>query len=234
MSPLIIRKNISSHISLIKDLRPELHVNPREAYSLFSRFLSILNVRSLETMPRMTGHAPVSVIKAHYAREWLDDAVAEAHIASDKNARRREILFAVCFAENYLVEWFRDELLERAEELSKYFPPGQRLGAKEKWKEIPRQLKRDELLADTPDLGTPFWNAFCDLVDLRDWLVHGRASRPYVPGQADEERPGPGVDELIDSINAGWAVSVAKDLVQTFHKSAGTEIPKWVDVAASH
>ena len=45
-----------------------------------------------------------------WARDWFDDAFNETRV-SDHRSRRREILFSVCFAESYLFEWVRDEVL---------------------------------------------------------------------------------------------------------------------------
>ena len=53
----------------------------------------------------------------NWAPEWLADAHMAAQtttVAEDrKHSRRREILFAACFAESYLFEWVRDEVLDR-------------------------------------------------------------------------------------------------------------------------
>ena len=182
----------------------------------------------------MVGHEPKSVIKSRYANAWLLDAVAEAQIDPSRDARRREILFATCFTESYLVEWIQDDLLiGRAEDLSKYLPAGQKYGVKKKWKVIPPQLKSDALIKDTPNLGASFWSEFCELVALRDGLVHARSSRPFMADQPQDEQPKPGVDELSETIGAGWAVSTVVELVRKFHESAETEVPKWVEKAAS-
>lgn len=39
-----------------------------------------------------------------FAPEWFADALNEAKTGRDHNTRRREIIFAVCCAESYLVE----------------------------------------------------------------------------------------------------------------------------------
>ena len=50
---------------------------------------------------------------ASFARAWFSDALEEAGVVNDSDARRREIVFAVCFAESYLLEWVRDVVLSR-------------------------------------------------------------------------------------------------------------------------
>ena len=63
-----------------------------------------------------------------FAPEWFADALHEAGQTGNHHARRREIIFAVCFAESYLVEWVRDEVLNRDFNLlNQYFPPGESL-----------------------------------------------------------------------------------------------------------
>jgi hypothetical protein len=58
-----------------------------------------------------------------FAPEWFEDALREAKTSNDHNARRREIVFAVSCAESYLVEWVRDEVLDRDfEKTSAIFP----------------------------------------------------------------------------------------------------------------
>src|SRR5688572_8466411 len=62
-----------------------------------------------------------------FAPEWFADARHEARTGTDHHARRREIVFAVCCAESYLVEWVRDEVL-RSEfrRINEFFPPNPR------------------------------------------------------------------------------------------------------------
>ena len=51
---------------------------------------------------------------ASWASRWFADASREAHIGPDVDARRREIVFAVCFVESYLFEWTRALVKPRA------------------------------------------------------------------------------------------------------------------------
>jgi rubredoxin len=59
-----------------------------------------------------------------FAPEWFADALHEARAGGDHHARRREILFSVCCAESYILEWVRDQVLNRQfDRLNKYFHP---------------------------------------------------------------------------------------------------------------
>src|SRR5688572_8593570 len=77
----------------------------------------------------VTVHDPTVWITSSFAPAWFQDALREARMGTDHTARRSEIVFAVCFAESYLVEWVRDAVLKgRMEQLSTYFPPGEQIG----------------------------------------------------------------------------------------------------------
>ena len=67
-------------------------------------------------------------LHATYAPAWFQDAQRESALPGI-DARRREILFAVCFVESYLLEWTRDEPLKREfKALDDYLPPGDKRG----------------------------------------------------------------------------------------------------------
>jgi hypothetical protein len=162
------------------------------------------------------------------APEWLQDALREARTGNDHHARRREIVFAVCFAESYLVEWVRDEVLNRNfQRLTRYFPSGQIQSVIEKWKEVPKQLKRDGLIPAVPDLGQPYWQDWVNLVEIRNGLVHARSSRPETSLQPAKEKPFPSKGDL-DQLPAGWATKVVITLVKRLHEAIGTTTPAWL------
>src|SRR5262245_27537886 len=69
-----------------------------------------------------------------YARGWYEDARTQAALQED-GSKRREIIFACCFAESYLVEWVRDSVLKEVSALAKFFPKGVRRGIRQRWKE---------------------------------------------------------------------------------------------------
>lgn len=73
----------------------------------------------------ITCFAPTVWNIATFAPEWYADALREA-LLSGRDARRREIVFAVCCAESYLIEWVRDHVLNKQyNELEKFFPATQ-------------------------------------------------------------------------------------------------------------
>jgi hypothetical protein len=168
-----------------------------------------------------------------FAKEWFEDALHEAKTGSDHNARRREIVFAVCFAESYLFEWIRDQVLDRNDfqrlvtDLNHYFPPGEWQPVTEKWKLIPKRLLRDGRVPATPDLSQSYWERFTKLVDMRNGLVHARSSRPEATHLQEIEKPHPSKGYL-DKLPAGWATGVVVTLVKELHKAVGTSEPDWL------
>ena len=141
---------------------------------------------------------------ATFALHWFDDAKREA-TARGVDARRREIPFAVCFAETYLLEWVRDEVLKRKfAALDEYFPPDDRRGVIERWREVPKSLHAKGLIQAPPDYGKGrFWQDFTKLVDYRNGLVHARASRPQADHMPPAEIPLPRPEDL-NEMGPGW------------------------------
>lgn len=163
-----------------------------------------------------------------FAPEWFEDALNEARTGHDHHARRREIVFAVCFAESYLVEWVRDEVLNRDfERLNGYFRPGQRMSVKKKWKCVPKLLLAEGLILAKPDLGLSYWEDWLRLVEMRNGVVHARSSRPETHPQAEEEQPLPTKADL-DQLAAGWPTRVVVALVRRLHEAVGTATPSWL------
>jgi len=176
--------------------------------------------------------SPTIWLSYSFAPEWFRDALHEARLGHDHHSRRREILFAVCAAESYLLEWVRDDVLKRDfNQLEHYFPPGKQRPLADKWKEIPKQLYKDGHLGRTPNLGGANWQDFQTLISYRNGLVHARASRPETTGQSDGENPVPSKMTL-DSLPAGWAVRVIVALVRDLHNAVGTPPPSWLDCDA--
>jgi hypothetical protein len=163
-----------------------------------------------------------------FAPEWFNDALNEARTGKDHHARRREIIFAICCAESYLVEWIRDEVLNRDfNRLNQFFPPGERRGVAEKWKEVPKELKKAGLIAKSPDLGSPYWQDWLKLVDLRNGLIHAKSSRPETHSQAADERPVPSRNDL-EKLPPGWAIKVVVALIRELHATVSTPVPAWL------
>ncbi len=171
---------------------------------------------------------PITAWK-HYrhAPDWFEDALREAQSAGH-NARRREILFAVCFADSYLAEWVIVDVLQRDFIQSrKYLPSRDRRGVTDRWKQIPKQLLEDGFIPAKPDLGDPHGMEWLRLVDYRDGLVHANASRPETAGLTAEWMPRPTKSEL-DTIEPGWALNVVLERVRRLHQAVGTQPPPWL------
>ena len=147
---------------------------------------------------------------------------------SPQAARRREILFAVCAAESYIFEWVRDTALNRDfTALAAYFPTDAKRGVKEKFRELPKALFKDQRIRSPLDCGGAEFADFQQLVELRDGLVHASASRPETSGQRPQERPIPSKDDL-DALAPGWAVSVVFILLNKLHRDTDTPRPNWL------
>jgi hypothetical protein len=124
----------------------------------------------------MSGELRFQMIR-HYARPWLEDAKRENRLRG-RDARRREIIFAVGFAESYLFEWVRDEVLgdRFPERLDEFFPAGGRRGVRRKYADVPRALVDAQLLPELPETGDVDSQDWVKLVEYRDALVHATAS----------------------------------------------------------
>jgi hypothetical protein len=165
-----------------------------------------------------------------FAPEWFKDALHEARTGQDHHSRRREILFAVCFVESYLFEWVRDEVLSREfDQLSEYFPPKDKRGIRERWKEVIKKLKKDNRIPEAPGFGYSDWNNFVELVKYRNGLVHAGASRPETNSPRSQAYVPPKPSKTaLDRLQAGWAVSVVVELVRNLHKAVRTPAPQWL------
>ena len=132
-------------------------------------------------------------------------------------------------AESYLVEWVRDQVLNRDfERMGTYFSPGGRRGVTEKWKDVPRQLEKDGELSGTPDLGKQFWEDWLQLIRYRDGLIHARASLPDGSEVSPDDAPFPTGKDLAD-LEPGWAIATTLRMVSQFHDAAGMKLPDWLE-----
>jgi len=163
-----------------------------------------------------------------FAPEWFEDALKEAQTGRDHHSRRREILYAVCCVESYLFEWVRDEVLSRKfDELTQYFPYGDRRGILDRWKKVIKALQKDNRIRKAPDFGLSYWNDFRKLVEYRDGLVHGKPSRPETSSLRDEQKPVPS-KTMLDQLPSGWAVRVVVGVIRRLHEAVGTSTPSWL------
>lgn len=161
-------------------------------------------------------------------QDWFNDARWEAEnpLAIDNyQYRRREVIFAVCFAETYLFEWTLLALGLDGEKLMRYFPKGDLRGVTARWVEVPAALRQDGLLkADLPV--NEEWQT---LIGIRNGLTHSKASWPEVVfgRPARHPKPRPVLLEL-GARAPGWALGVARERVQCLHTAAGTSVPEWI------
>ena len=94
---------------------------------------------------------------------------------------------------------------------------------KDKWRLVPHELYRVGVLdvratLDLSQLGS--------LVQLRNGLIHARASRPSTSGQSEAEKPRPALGEL-SALGHGWAIAIAKALVAELHEQLKSEAPPY-------
>jgi hypothetical protein len=177
---------------------------------------------------RITGSDAKFWLTATFAPAWYTDAIQQSKLGASRDTVRREIIFAVCAAESYLLEWVRDEVLKREfEQLEKYFPPGGRQGIRERWKDVVKQLATDGRIPHSQSFGGSVWQDFDTLVNYRDGLVHGRTSRPHEVSQPEKLKPFPSGHDL-DQTLPGWAVGVVNALVDDLHQTVGTAPPSWL------
>ena len=129
-------------------------------------------------------------LHATFAPGWFADATREAE-ASGPDARRREILLAVCFVESYLLEWVRDDVLNhKYRDLDQYPPSDYEKGIKHRWKKVTKMLCADGRIAAHPDYNRSVaWHAFIQLVGFRNGLVHGRTGRPQTGDTTPDAQP---------------------------------------------
>ena len=143
-----------------------------------------------------------------YAPAWFADARKEASLPDDQ-ARLREIIFAVCAVESYLFEWVRGVLHGEFRLLNHYFPAnrdGRGIGIVERWKQVINHLHDDGTISAKPSFGEQYWEEFKDLVNFRNGLVHGRASRPDIEGLTEAEKPEP-TQEQLKQKGSGWRLT---------------------------
>ena len=177
----------------------------------------------------ITGHAPTVWQYANLAEQWYRDTQKESEVGDGEGSTRREIVFAACFLESYIFEWVRGSW---PHQLNECFPPTRRFKddplfratLKEKWKLVPHELHRVGVLdmrasLELSPLGT--------LIQLRNGLIHARASRPSTSGQSEAEKPRPALGEL-SVLGHGWALAIAKTLVTQLHEQVRSEAPSYV------
>jgi hypothetical protein len=173
-----------------------------------------------------------------YAQAWFADARKEANVVEDDrddghDARRREIIFAVCVIESYLLEWVRDFALKgNFKRLKHYFPTSKkerRVGIVDRWKNVINDLHEDGTIPDKPDFGLRYWEDFQTLVAFRNGFVHGGVSRPKSNTSIPEDRPKPTLQQL-NELQSRWALAVVAEVIRKLHEAVNTPPPEWLQV----
>jgi hypothetical protein len=171
---------------------------------------------------------PIVWLSYSFAPDWFNDAYNEAVNGKDHNSKRREIIFAVCTAESYIVEWVRDYILNKNYLLlSNYFKTDQRIGTEQKWKNILNQLFREKKISKIPDCSNNEWCNFTRLIKLRNGLIHASSSKPESLSITEKENPYPSRSEL-DKIKHGWATRTIAIWIKHVHNEINTQAPDWL------
>ncbi len=179
---------------------------------------------------RFIGHPATLWTSNNYAEDWYRDAVAEAGSADDYHARRREVIFAICFAESFIFEWARRKL--QIAEINEYFPltprfkddPRYRRKLLDKWKKVPKELQQAGKIRVQPSLNL---SRLAELLRYRHGLIHASASRPATDTQPPETKPFPRKEDL-KALKAGWALSIVIDLVSELCDQLGEPKPEYL------
>jgi hypothetical protein len=162
-----------------------------------------------------------------FSQSWLRDIVIESK-QEGPDHRRKEIVFAVCFVESYLFEVVRDLVLRmNFRETITYFPVRRKAGIRDRCKEVFCQLHNNKKIPKAMNWSEPFWSEFCQLVEMRDGLIHASISRPYNSDLPKEANPTPSPADFY-KLPQGWALKTALGLVCAMHEAIGIEIFPWL------
>lgn len=182
------------------------------------------------------------------APQWLEDARTEAergqelaeeleerHLPAIRQALvrflHREIVFAVCFAEAFLLEYLRDYVfihrpgkghrealvafVEREKD-DQSRPLWERLGIRRRWKWAVKTLQEEGKLRDEAAFEGQAWQRFQeDLAPFRNGIVHAKLSRPVRGGTEESAEPTPAT--LFDR-GPTWATSIVTELARDLHE----------------
>ena len=163
-------------------------------------------------------------VSENYARDWYQDALDEAHPGSGPDARRREILFATCFAESFIIEWARNKLTVKP--INSLIRKVDGCSLRKKWETVLQELHGGGKIKKCPRL-KPQLDRLAELVKYRNGLVHALGSRPANDKQAPQNEPFPRKKDL-QSLPAGWAVQIVFDLVSELCNRTDERVPTYL------
>lgn len=168
---------------------------------------------------------PIVWSSGNFAEDWYTDLLHEARTGGDHNSRRREILFAACFAESYMFEWARK--LVGVNEIDNYFPrkPERYQRVVRRWKDVLQKLQDAGKIIIAPKIE---WDQVGRLYAFRNELIHARVSRPTNRSMRQEDKPLLTKD-ILRELKQGWAASVAYELAVSLHEAAGKPQPQFLE-----
>lgn len=162
---------------------------------------------------------------APFAEDWYLDALNEARTDNGYNSRRREILFAACFAESYLFEWIRK--IVQIGEIKDYYPESEKhKGPKWKWKNLPKRLHKARKIDISHNYKLNS-EELKKLIDDRNDLVHANVSWPTPINNPQEEKLLLTKEDLTER-KPGYAVNIVYDLVVKLNKACGLQPPDYL------
>jgi hypothetical protein len=175
----------------------------------------------------VTGHCPTVWTADDFAASWYKDALAEAR-ARGEDARRREIIFAACFAECFIFEWARHKV---GLDIIHYFSPDKghpayRRPLRTKWEQVPKELHAAKVISVCPKLHL---RRLDNLSGYRNGLLHAATSLPAINPQPEATQPPYPTRRRLMSLQPGYAVNVVYDLVSQLCDQTSEEKPPYLE-----
>lgn len=169
------------------------------------------------------------LVEANLAKEWLADTLKEAdrETADTIGSIRREIVFAVSFAESYIFEWARD--VAGSTQVLQYFNHNEPFETvKQRWQRVPVRLHQAELIK-TESKPTINWGTMGEVTQYRNGLVHGVASIPsgLKSEKPEPPKPTPTLADL-SRRGQGWALSAVLNVAGQLHRQTDTPPPQYL------
>lgn len=168
------------------------------------------------------------LVASNLARRWLADTIKEAQRENGDttDSIRREIVFAVCFAESYIFEWARE--VAGWQEVIRYFKFDRPEKVKDRWKRVPAELY-DDGVVETQSRPAIDWGKMGEVTQYRHGLVHGASSIPRgLKGeQGEAPEPVPSLGDLRKR-GQGWALKAVLNVVEQLHRETDTALPEYL------
>lgn len=209
----------------------------------FSDSVSVTAWLSQTSAPHWLEDARAEVERGQEFAEELEEEHSPATQQALVRTLHREIVFAVWFAEAFLLEYLRDYVFihrpgkGHREALVAFVereiddqgrPLWERLGIRRRWKWAVKTLQEEGKLRDEPAFKGQAWQRFqVDLAPFRNGIVHAKISRPVRSGTEESAEPTPAT--LFDR-GPGWATCVVTELARALHElnPRDTEPPEYL------